>query len=891
MKRIFTLAMLAALTFSSATAQTLRKTWDFRDGFSTKTVNALKADQEEFGADKYWRNYESDATKADEQHFWIASGDFKNSDKYACTHSGGRETVIPELEGLALGAKAAKKFVITYAGTSKDGYEDSPNGKHPYGPSYIWLNGKSETIDFTAEVNQKIRIGVESHSNSQNRGISLSTSNGSLELLEGNATPIFFNECVWELTGEAGSTATLTIKSTNGCHIYYIIVGEGDDPNANKTQVGYLTSGDATSEPAYQMLAANTTLNVTAIDAASFTAEQMASYSATVISPALPADHAAVTTLKTALPFYPILNLNANLYSAWGYGEAVAADQPIALISNLKNDLLSGFIEGEDYQATEEGNIIILNNETPFTGVKLGDYFAGDEVPIISPSDETIAPVHIHNAFHNAYVYIPYAADATGATNKLIENAISLLKSSKSAIEPASAPKINLEYKDKNTNITLEMASSSYTKPHIYYTLDGTDPTENSTEYTDVINVTSKTTVKAVAIAEGYLLSEVATAEADIYAQPATPAISNNYEDGKTIVTLTCETSDADIWYNFTEGTDTTKSMKYSEPITITLPTTINVFSVAGGMVFSELGTQTIVVKNTKVRQDIIGSFDANSSDYQNGGGSTVYYFSWGKNAASIYDTTQEGTTSTDPETGDEITIYPERDYEYYVPAAKEDGSESPWEVKSKGQVMIWQSLTAGADPGNASGYNPETAGDILSYAKITSNDIQFGGKTSGEPCTGAIQSRVKFQAPFDIVTIIGTAAGGDNVGKMVLQVSTDSLNWTAVGDTMATSTVKRLWKTYTRSYEGSDEVYVRIIQGGGGSSVQIYNIYILNEGENSKALKEQYDQLFTGITDVKSATTVAKGIYNLNGIRQNSLKRGLNIIVEADGSVKKVIK
>ena len=223
------------------------------------------------------------------------------------------------------------------------------------------------------------------------------------------------------------------------------------------------------------------------------------------------------------------------------------------------------------------------------------------------------------------------------------------------------------------------------------------------------------------------------------------------------------------------------------------------------------------------------------------------------------------------------------------------DGSEPAWEVKSKGQVMIWQSLTAGNDPGNDQGYNPETAGDILEHAKIINNDIQFGGKNSGERCTGAIQSRTTFAGPFDVVTHIGTAAGGNNVGKMLIEVSTDSLNWTALGDTMKTSTVKRLWKSYTRSYEGTDNVYVRIVQAGGGSSVQIYDMYVMNEGEKSTAKKAEYmaeyDEQASGISEaLQTRRPAIVGIYNLNGIRRNQLQRGLNIVVSADGKYKKVI-
>lgn len=897
MKKIFTLITTALVLGSLTASAQLRKTWDFREGFSTKTINALKGDQEEFGDSKYWRNYESDATKADDQHFWCASKDAKNADGYASTHNGGQERVIDELNGLVCGFTAAKKFVITYNGATSPNEFESEGGPAigepiPHGKSYLWLNGKTETISFKAKVNQTIKIGVESHAVARNkvgeaRGISLTTSTGSLTLTQGNAVPTYYTECEWELTGDEGTVADLTIKSTNGCHIYYIIVGEGDDPNANKIKVAYVTAGDATAEPAYQALSAIENTVVTPIDAATLTADQLQDYSATVISPALPADIAAVATLKEALPFNPVLNLNADLYAAWGYGSAAPSTMPLAVINNLKSDLFADFKLDEDYIEADSVNAIILGAEY-FTGVKLGEYFADDEKPVIDYDDPELIAIHVHNTYHNAYVYLP--AEAVAISPKLLANAIDLLKGSKSEIEKTPAPKISLSYKNLNTIITLSMASSTLPKSQIFYTLDGTEPTTSSALYTEPFNVTTETVVKAVAIAEGYLLSDVATATASIFEQPASPVFSATYNDGQTVVKLSSATEGVDLWYNFNgEASDTTKSMRYTEPLVFNLPADLTAFAVAGQQVFSEPAQQRIVVKNTVVRQDQIGLFDAKADEWQNGTGSTVYYFSWGKNAQSIYDTTQEGTTTNDPETGDEITVYPERDYEYYVPASE----TNYWEVKSKGQVMLWQTISVGNDPGNGEGYNPETTGEIITYAKITSNDIQFGGKTSGEPCTGAIQSLKKFQGPFDVVTYIGTAAGGDNVGRMQLQVSTDSIQWTALGDEMNTSTVKRLWKGYTRSYNGTDEVYVRIIQAGGGASVQIYNMYILNEGENSKALKEQYDaeyeQLLSGISTVQT-TRAAAGIYNLNGMRQSDLRPGLNIVVSADGQVRKVL-
>lgn len=896
MKKLFTLTLLAVLVSLGANAQGLRKTWDFRNGFSQKTVNALKADQEEFGDSKYWRNYESDAAKADSKHFWNASADFKNADKMACTHNGGVEKVIEELEGLRFtSSTAAKKVVISYDESQSEN-ADSPNGLYPYGKSHIWINGKNETIEFQANCGQQIRIGIESHKNTEARGISLTTSAGELTLESGEVTPKFFNECVWTLSGDASEVATLNIKTTNGCHIYYIIVGEGDDPNANKTKVAYLTEGnDGTSEAAYQAIAADDQLSVTVTDLTEKNnrgADFYSKFDAIVVGPSV---NDGAGEVKNLIAFYPILNLNAKLYDTWGYGTVTDFSQGIAKINNLKSDLFTGFEENTDYYTEGEGEEVInffSISDNAFTGVKLGEFFANDEKLATDFADETIVAIHTHNLYHNAYIFIP--AEAASNASKVLVNAIEALKSSKSEIVQTSAPKITLEYKNLNTNISMAMAASNLPKPHIYYTLDGSNPTEASTEYTEMLNVTAPCTVKAVAIAEGYLLSEVTSKEVGIFTQPATPVIAQSNESGSTTVTLTCETEDVDIWYNYLESNDTTQSMKYTEPFVLKAPATVTAFSVAAGQVFSELATQRVVVKDAVVRRDLIGHFDANTDEWgvnaSGSTGSTVYHFSWGKNAASIYDTTQDPiSTNVDPETGDETPVYPEKPYEFWVPS-----EESEWELKSKGQVLIYQTMTAGKDVGNDAGYNPETTGDIIDYAPITKQDIQFGGKVSGEPYTGAIQSRKKFQGPFNLVSYVGTAAGGENVGRMVFQVSTDSVTWENVGDIMATSTVKRLWKGYERSYEGTDEVYVRIVQEGGGSSVQIYDIYVLNTGESSVALKAQFDEEYANYTGIEAITEkyvkMTKGIYNLNGIRQSSLKRGLNIIVKNDGNVEKVL-
>lgn len=72
---------------------------------------------------------------------------------------------------------------------------------------------------------------------------------------------------------------------------------------------------------------------------------------------------------------------------------------------------------------------------------------------------------------------------------------------------PVISPVAGLVY--DTTNVSITCATSGAT---IYYTLDGTTPDENSTVYTTPFNVSTTTTVKAIAIKAGYTNSNIATA-------------------------------------------------------------------------------------------------------------------------------------------------------------------------------------------------------------------------------------------------------------------------------------------------------------------------------------------------------------------------------------------
>ncbi len=97
----------------------------------------------------------------------------------------------------------------------------------------------------------------------------------------------------------------------------------------------------------------------------------------------------------------------------------------------------------------------------------------------------------------------------------------------------------------------------------IYYTLDGTTPTTESTVYTTPVQVVENGTLKAMAVNPKLFDSEVATYTVDWF-KVATPVLTLN---GNTL-TMSCTTPDAVIYYEYDEA-PTTKSAVYSAPITL----------------------------------------------------------------------------------------------------------------------------------------------------------------------------------------------------------------------------------------------------------------------------------------------------------------------------------
>ena len=807
MKKLFALLFVFCSVTLAANAQG-KKTWAFLEaGLSSETIANLDADE---------ANWTKEGTNDD----GTTTG-WKEAKK----HTGqlmANDVIIPELAGIEIvnsGLKNDNNVIIR-----RDRFRinrDKMKFKLPK-----LANGQTITIDCQS-----------ANSTATNRGVKASYDY--MKRIEGPEDNLITGPAgvvrnVWKVeTEEADSVDIEFTMITGGIDFRLIQIDEGDVLQTAKVLYLY----DGTEDVVYNYLSAReaTELNTFNVTTSEITSEELQQYDVVIVGPSVSAENAVVNVLKEAMSWTPVLNFNAQLYTVWGYGTPVGMEGFIRM-KDSKNTLFKNV----DYEETDEGNVIVYSEggfDTMMYGVNIIDYFTDDACPGVSLDDATTA-LHTHNIYHNGYVYLPYVGDPTAAALQLIENAIVALQSSKSNITAAPSPVLSREYKNRATIVT--MTPPALPKARVFYTTDGSDPTVESQEYFEPVTLTSECTVKAAAIAEGYTLSKVAELEVLIKEQPAAPVITYKESKGKTQLFFECSTPDAQIWYNFKNSTDTIASSLYtpdSIDVVILMPQDVTAFATVGEpgeAVFSEITQQRVLVRKPRVVIDVAGHFRAAKwDDVANGAG----VFPIGKTATSMYDTTADPIgTIVDPDTGDETPVYPEVEW-----MTRDEAGDAPeWQIMTKGQSVLWQNLTAQTSQigTNEGGYYPSVAEDIDPLFPITSYDIQFYAVFAGEPANAAIKSKKMYQGPLDIVTIANMQGG-----PILAQVSADGETWTTVGDEIAKTGYTRMWKKYTNSYNGTDEVYVRIAQTSGGSGPKIFDIYVANEGENSKALLEQLHQ------------------------------------------------
>jgi hypothetical protein len=151
----------------------------------------------------------------------------------------------------------------------------------------------------------------------------------------------------------------------------------------------------------------------------------------------------------------------------------------------------------------------------------------------------------------------------------------------------AAMPVITPGSESFTSSVAVTMSDST-TSATIHYTTDGSVPTAASPTYTpgSTITVTSTETIRAIAIASGFLDSNIAAATYTKTTQAAIPVFSpapGTYPSAQQ-VTITSATSGATIYYTTDGSTPTTGSTKYTGPVSISATETLKAIATASGL-------------------------------------------------------------------------------------------------------------------------------------------------------------------------------------------------------------------------------------------------------------------------------------------------------------------
>lgn len=154
-----------------------------------------------------------------------------------------------------------------------------------------------------------------------------------------------------------------------------------------------------------------------------------------------------------------------------------------------------------------------------------------------------------------------------------------------------AAPTISPNGGSFNDYQTVELSAEANTE--IHYTLDGTEPTLESPEYTEPFELNADATLKARAFKKGYP-GEIAEASFTItkVAPPSFSEITDMY--ASTIdVSIETTTSDANIYYTTDETDPDDTSTPYSAPVSISQTTVLKAIAYKSGLTESSVESAT----------------------------------------------------------------------------------------------------------------------------------------------------------------------------------------------------------------------------------------------------------------------------------------------------------
>lgn len=152
-----------------------------------------------------------------------------------------------------------------------------------------------------------------------------------------------------------------------------------------------------------------------------------------------------------------------------------------------------------------------------------------------------------------------------------------------------NTPSVNYESGEYNNEIKVRLSTTT-SGGTVYYTLDGTEPTSSSLQYSESspISINATTTLKAITSRSGWTDSEVLERTYNMKClAPSFSVSSGSYSDSQR-VTISSVTKDTTIYYTLDGTTPTVSSYAYVAPITVDKDTTITAIATKSGYANSD---------------------------------------------------------------------------------------------------------------------------------------------------------------------------------------------------------------------------------------------------------------------------------------------------------------
>ncbi|MFJ7661084.1 chitobiase/beta-hexosaminidase C-terminal domain-containing protein, partial [Lysinibacillus sp. NPDC097162] len=292
-------------------------------------------------------------------------------------------------------------------------------------------------------------------------------------------------------------------------------------------------------------------------------------------------------------------------------------------------------------------------------------------------------------------------------------------------IIPAETPTANIRGGTVTSGTTVELSTSTVGAT-IYYTTDGSTPSNASIPYTSPISVTSNITIKAIAVKAGTPDSQVMSESYTIIpAETPTANIRGGTVTSGTTITLSTATVGATIYYTTDGSTPSNASIPYTSPISVTSNITIKAIAVKAGTPDSQVMSESYTIMPAETPTANIRGGTVTSG--------TTITLSTATVGATIYYTT-DGSTPSNTSTPYTSPISVTSDMTIKAIAIKVGIPNSP--IMSESYTL----LPAGTSGLNPSPPSPSPSHQILIQRVVENGEISYLGNVTLENVQAIIQ-------------------------------------------------------------------------------------------------------------------------------------------------------